>query len=128
MPAYTYNLFRAVEPFNGTLYEIIKLSVTVTGGQFEHRSGGYDAVVYDNTQFVRSFCTVVLNGQKEYIAYFTSDAFAAFTGPVTIELRDDGVAFQSFTGINIATAVTAMDAIAASFSAPQGNNLWLASL
>jgi len=125
--SFTLHMNHVIHTFNEQLYHMIHAKIRIIEGKF---------TVSQSTPFIRatggastaySFSTSISGNQKEINGSFTTDAFAGFTTPFTIEFGIGQQVLGSFENTN-AAAIEPLDPLFADVVVPDATNAWLETI
>lgn len=109
--------------------ELIRVVVFIKKGKFTARTSPIEIIVEKGSTKVKSFSALMAGGEKEIIAFFTTDAFGSLSGTVNITVQHvDGTSIKKFSSVNISTFVGTLDPVYTGLPSSLGTNLWFTSL
>lgn len=125
---YSFNIKEFVEDFNSSPYQINIITIFDLDNKFDDTAQIPFVEVSDSSTSVKSFLIRISGNKKDLIGYFTSDAFDAFSGNVTISFGYGEITIDMFENINISAIIIPLSPLLTSLNAPLGDNDWLNSL
>lgn len=128
MENYSYQLTEEVFDAQEAQYNAIRLKITIDKGKFGFRSPMPFTSVSDGTTTVQAFSNDISGNQKEWISYFTTDAFESMLGEATIEFGYGDEIYHTFTAVDLNTEISPMREDLRNMNFPDADNDWLAAL
>lgn len=125
MSTYSFQASHVINTFNGNLYHMINVRITIDQGKFPLLSLQVFVRVTQGTNTVYSWLTRVSGNQKELNASFTTDAFDAFTGNVDVEFGYGSEIMGVIEDVDINNVIISLDPLFSGTPAAMADNTWL---
>ena len=125
--SFTLHMNHVINTFNEELYHMINVKVKIVEGKFTVSQSTPFIRAIHGTSTAHAFITSVSGNQKEINGSFTTDAFAGFTTPFTIEFGIGQQVLGSFENTT-AAAIEPLDPLFAGVVVPDATNAWLETI
>ncbi len=127
----TTEIFETLRDVQGTSYRMIVIKIV--NDQAKHAIGSqieFMRVVTEDGTSISPFDLYLTFDQKEFIGYFTTDAFSGITGTVDIVFGygDDILETIESININAPGVIAGLPPLLSSQSYQNANNFWLSNL
>jgi hypothetical protein len=120
-------MVHVINTFNDELYHMINATVTITNDKFTVSQYTPFIRATNGTVIVYAFTTSISGNQKQISGSFTTDAFAGFTTPFTIQFGIGQEVLGSFENVTTA-AIQPLDPLFADVVVPNADNTWLETI
>ncbi len=127
MSTYTITAHQTIRPYLGTEMKMICVDILMDTGKFRPPALPWVASISDGTTEAEAFMHDLSPDSKQLTCFFTTDAFSAMAGNVT-------VSFGTYANLQVEENVALLGSIAALPSpldiwvVPDADNAWLATI
>jgi hypothetical protein len=125
MNNFSLNVALVIDTFNDELRKMINAKITRLDGLLAHRAPQEHVLATNGTITVPAFYAVVSQNQREINAFFTTDAFTVFSGPVNIEFGYGGEVLGVFENFDPTGDIDPLAPVFDGITAPDADNDWL---
>lgn len=127
MSTYTLRIALVAGSYDQTPLVMIDATIRDVDGRFYEGALPFEATARDGSTTVRCFMAFLSPNGKELHAFFTTDAFGAFTGLFDLDFGYSGKVLGTIANVDISTLIPLSPSDLA-LGLPNADNAWLASL
>jgi hypothetical protein len=126
MSTYSLRAAEVVKEYDNALYKMIDVTITFEDGVFVCGALSYRVTATDGSTTANSLMAFLSQNGKEIHSFFTIDAFAAMSGPISFEFSY-GHPLGTIDNVNMVTILQQLPPFLA-VTVPNADNNWLANL
>jgi tetrahydromethanopterin S-methyltransferase subunit B len=127
MSTYSLRAAEVVKEYGNAKYKMIDVTITFEDGAFASGALSHRVTATDGSTTARSLMASLSPNGKEIHAFFTTDAFAAMSGPIRFEFFY-GFPLGAIENVNMAAILQQLPPFLAALGVPDADNNWMINL